>query len=239
MINLDDPNIYKQLDPDGMGDRIAEMGRQIEDASCLLASFAHPGPEYSQARSIVVLGMGGSAIGADLVRTLTEDQAGVPILVCRDYRVPAFVGPDTLAIASSYSGNTEETLSAAEDALQRGAKLLAITTGGKLAQMAQQRGLPVLQFKYAAQPRAALGFSFALLLGVLVKLGYLDGDRLGIEEAVATAESAPFSLGPQVPTSGNLAKQLALRLYGKLPVVYGAGVLSEEIGRASCRERVC
>lgn len=227
MANLDDPNIYPQIDPQGMRDRIAEAGRQLEEARRLAASFPHPGPDYSQAKTVLVLGMGGSAIGGDLVRTLAEDQSLVPLLVSREYRLPAWVGPGTLVIASSYSGNTEETLSATQEALDRGAKLIAITTGGKLAQIAEQRGLPLLQFQYAAQPRAALGFSFGLLLSTLARLGYLEESRLGVDEAIAVARSLPSALGPEVPTDTNPAKQLALRLHGRLPVIYGAGILSE------------
>ena len=227
MVNLDDPNTYTRLDPQGMGSLIPEMGQQLRDAACLVSAFGHPGPEFSAARNVVILGMGGSAIGGDLVRTLVDDQARVPIAVCRDYRVPAFVGPDSLVIASSYSGGTEETLSATQEAIDRGAKVMAVTTGGKLEAMLQKHGLPVLEFQYKAQPRAALGYSFGLLLGLLSELGYFDESQLGLDEAVATAESAPFSLGSGVPESSNPAKQLARRLHGKLPVVYGGGILSE------------
>lgn len=227
MVNLDDPNIYRQGDPEGMRDRIAEMGRQLEGARQSVSAFPHPGPDYSQARTVLVLGMGGSAIGGDLVRTLAEGQSRAPILVSRDYQLPAWVGPDTLAIASSYSGNTEETISAVQQALDRGARVLAVTTGGKLGQLAGQRGLPLLTFKYSAQPRAALGFSFGLLLGLLSKLGYVDDTGLGMDEAIAVARSLPLALGPDVPTNSNPAKQLAMRLHGKLPLIYGAGILSE------------
>lgn len=227
MVNLDDLSIYRQLDPQGMGDRIAEMGQQMEEARQLVTAFPYPGVEYGKARNILVLGMGGSAIGGDLARTLMEDHAPVPLMVCRDYRLPDFVGPDTLAIASSNSGGTEETLSATQDALDRGARVVAVTTGGRLAQLASQHGFPLLRFQYAAQPRAALGFSFGLLLGLLSKLGYTDETTLGIDEAIAAAKSLPQAIGPGVPTDSNRVKQLALRLYGKLPVVYGAGILSE------------
>lgn len=227
MVNLDDPEVYRQLDPQGMGDRIAELGRQLEEARGLAASFSHPGAEYGRARNLVVLGMGGSAIAGDLVRTLAEDQAPVPILVSRDYHLPGFVGPDSLAIASSYSGGTEETLAATREALDRGARVIAITTGGSLAQMVGRHGGPVVRFQYDAQPRAALGFSLGLLLGILARLGYLDEARLGMEEAINAARTIPSSLGPAVPTAANPAKQLAMRLHGRLPVVYGAGILSE------------
>jgi glucose/mannose-6-phosphate isomerase len=227
MVDLDDPKTYEQADPQGMRDRIAEMGRQLKEASDLVAAMPDPGPYYRDARNVVVLGMGGSAIGGDLVRTVAEDVASVPILVSRDYRIPGFVGSNSLVVASSYSGNTEETLSAVQQSLERGAMVIAITTGGSLGQMASERGLPVLRFHYAAQPRAAVGFSFGLLLGLLAKLGYLDETRLGMDEAIQVAASNPTFLGPAVAIDNNRAKQLAQRLYGKLPIMYGAGTLSE------------
>lgn len=227
MVNLDDPKTYERVDPDGMRDRIAEMGRQLTEARDLVAAMPDPGPYYRDAQHVVVLGMGGSAIGGDLVRTVTEDRALVPILVSRDYRIPAFVGSNSLVVASSYSGNTEETLAATQEALDRGAMVIAVTTGGSLGRIAGERGLPVLKFQYAAQPRAAAGFSFGLLLGLLAKLGYLDEAGLGMDEAIESASGNPAAFGPGVPSDANFAKQLALRIYGKLPVVYGAGILSE------------
>ena len=227
MVNLDYLKTYEQADPQGMRDRIAEMSRQLKEARDLVAAMPDPGPRYRDLQNVVVLGMGGSAIGGDLVRTVAEDQATVPILVSRDYRISGFVGSNSLVVASSYSGNTEETLSATREALDRGAMVIAVTTGGSLGRTASERGLPLLTFEYAAQPRAAAGFSFGLLLGLLAKLGYLDDSRLGMDEAIEIAASNPLVLGPEAPVGDNLAKRLALSIHGKLPVIYGAGILSE------------
>jgi glucose/mannose-6-phosphate isomerase len=227
MVNLDDQNTYAQLDPQGMSDRIAEMGQQMEEAGRLVSAFAHPGQEYARARNIVILGMGGSAIGGDLVRSLMDYEATIPVTVSRDYRPPGFTGPDTLVIASSYSGGTEETLSATRVALDRRARVIAVTTGGPLADIAGAQGMPVLRFEYSSQPRAALGFSFGLLLGLMVKLGYLSQSEVDLSGAIAMAKSLSSSLGPAMPLDSNPAKQMATRLQGRLPVVYGAGILSE------------
>jgi glucose/mannose-6-phosphate isomerase len=227
MVNLDDPKTYERADPQGMRERIAEMGSQLREARDLVAAMPDPGPLYRNAQNVLVLGMGGSAIGGDLVRTVVEDQAPVPILVSRDYRVPGFVGPSSLVIASSYSGNTEETISATREALDLGARVIAITTGGSIAELAGERGLPTLKYHYAAQPRAAVGFSFGLLLGLLAKLGYLNECRLGMQEAIEVASNNPASMGPEMAAKDNPAKQLALGIRGKLPVIYGAGILSE------------
>ena len=226
MINLDDLDLLKRLDPDGMLARIAELPQQCRDAWANVQAFGLPG-DYAQVDGIVIAGMGGSAIGGDLVRCLAEPECPVPILISRDYTLPAFVGPGTLVIASSYSGSTEETLSAFAQARERGAKLLAITTGGKLARQAMEWGAPLLTFSYQSQPRAALGHLFTLLLGVVGRLGLIADKSVDLEEAIVVMESLQGEIKETVPTAQNPAKQLARKLYGHLPFVYGAGVLSE------------
>src|SRR5256712_12941651 len=125
--------------------------------------------------------MGGSAIGGDLAAALLADELKMPMSVHRDYGLPAYVGRDSLVIASSYSGNTEETLSSFEEARKRGAKVLALTTGGKIAELARASQQPVVSFRYKAQPPAALGYSPPPLLGVLTELRFPPGlgGRLG------------------------------------------------------------
>src|SRR6266542_1887056 len=114
----------RAADPDDMLGRIKELGKQVKDAWKIATSASLP-PTHSDVRNIVVAGMGGSAIGGDLAAALLADELKVPMTVHRDYGLPAYVGRDSLVIASSYSGNTEETLSAFEDARKRGAKVLA------------------------------------------------------------------------------------------------------------------
>lgn len=226
MIDLDRPDSYAALDPAKMLARVMELDRQIADAWRLATQLRAPA-DYRQATSIVVLGMGGSAIGGDLVRTLVAPRLRVPLLVVREYDAPAFVGPETLAIASSYSGGTEETLSAVKQALAAGARVVAITTGGQLAELARQQRLPLLRFDYPAQPRAALGYSLMLILGTLVRLGYLESAAVDIEAAAAAVRAQRARLAPEVPTAENLAKQLALRLRDKLAILYGGGLMAE------------
>lgn len=223
---LDDPQIRAAFDLEGMLDRIQELPQQCLDAWQNVMSF-HVPATYGLARNIVILGMGGSAIGGDLVRTLVEDECSVPVFVNRDYTLPAFVDQDSLVIASSYSGNTEETLTGFEQALERGAKVLAITTGGKLAQQATELGLPLLVFSYEAQPRAALGHSFVPLLGIFQKLNLVKDKEEELKSAVQTMRKLDEEINEQVPTKDNPAKKLALELEGHLPVVYGGGLLGE------------
>jgi glucose/mannose-6-phosphate isomerase len=226
MIDLDDLNTLKKLDSQDMLGCIAGMPRQCREAWVAAETFRVPG-DYAQVHSVVVLGMGGSAIGGDLVRTVAQGECPVPILVHRDYDVPALVGPDTLVLASSYSGNTEETLSAFDQAQQRGAKLMAMTTGGALAKRAKELDIPLFQFSFRAQPRGALGYSFVPLLSIFHRLGFIADPCGRVEEAVQVMEAMQTEIGADVPAARNPAKQLAQRLFGRLPVVYGSGILSE------------
>src|SRR5947208_6838150 len=160
----------RAADPEDMLGRIKELPKQIRDAWAIATKASIP-PAYGDVRSIIVAGMGGSAIGGDLAAALLEGELKVPMTVHRDYGLPGYVGRDSLVIASSYSGNTEETLSAFEAARQRGAKILVLTTGGKVAELGRGAGHPVVTFSYKAQPRAALGYSLSLVLGSLHRLG--------------------------------------------------------------------
>jgi len=230
MIDLDNWTLFHKIDPADMLSRIAELPQQCRDAWANVQGLALP-PKYHQVNKIVILGMGGSAIGGDLLRALAEPECALPIVTNRDYTVPAFVNAETLVIASSYSGNTEETLSAFDQAREREAKLLAITTDGKLARQARELGVPLLTFRYQSQPRAALGYSLVSLIGVVQKLGFIGDKEADLEEAVVVMESLQEEIRESVPVTENPAKQLAKQLYGHLAVVYGAGYLAEVANR--------
>jgi glucose/mannose-6-phosphate isomerase len=229
-VNLDDPRVYVKYDPDGMLARIKEMPMQCQQAWQAAMSFDLPA-HYANVDKVVVLGMGGSAIGGDLVRSLVQYESKIPVIVHRDYGLPAFADARALVIASSYSGNTEETLSGFEAALAAGNKKLAMTTGGKLEQLALQNNIPVFKIEYKAQPRAALGFSFLPTLAVMQKLGFISDKSGDVAETVQVLESMQSKLDEKSPTKANPAKQIAQRLYGRLPVVYGAGIAAEAAHR--------
>jgi len=170
--------------------------------------------------------MGGSAIGGDLLAALVAGECPCPILVQRGYELPAFVsGPETLVIGCSHSGNTEETLSAFGQARQRGTALLALTTGGEISRLADGWGAPVLRYAYDSQPRAALGYSFILLVNLLCHLGCTADKTADLSEAVEVMRVLQTEIGPAVPVVTNPAKRLAGQLMERLPVVYGAGLM--------------
>jgi glucose/mannose-6-phosphate isomerase len=224
--DLDDIQSYSKFDPDDMLARIHELPWQCEQAWQAALKFSLP-EDYAAIDKVVVLGMGGSAIGGDLVRSLALAEGKVPVLVQRDYDLPGFVDEKTLVIASSYSGNTEETISAFEAALKTGAKKLAITTGGKIKEMAEAKRIPVSIIEYQAQPRAALGFSFLPTLAFLQKLGIIGDRSAEVRELGEVLPELLKKIDEKAPLAQNPAKQLAEKLYGSLAVVYGAGILGE------------
>ncbi len=212
----------RRADVSNMLDRIKELPKQLRDARAITRAATLPS-HYGDVRQIVVLGMGGSAIGADLAAALLAGELRVPMTVHRDYGLPAYVGRDTLVIASSFSGNTEETLSGFAEARARGARILVLTTGGALKEQAEAAGIPVLTFSYKAQPRAALGYSLGLVLGVLDRLGFVRDRGPDVEGAIADLAKLEERVHEGART--NDAKALALELYGKIPFIYGAGTL--------------
>ncbi len=222
--NLDDAEAVRALDRADMYRHLEAFPDQLADAWQAAQSFPLP-QTHTAPRLIVLCGMGGSAIGGDLVAALLRGSAPGPFLVSRQYDLPAYVyGQDVLLIASSYSGNTEETLAAADQALTRGVRMLAITTGGALADHARQHDYPLWQFDYRSQPRAAIGWSFGLLLGLTHRLGFVPTLAEDVPEAVQVLRTHVDEYALETPTPRNSAKRTAGQLIGRMPVVFGAGI---------------
>jgi len=212
----------RAADPGNMLDRIKDLPKQVRDAWTIARAAQLP-PAHGDVRNITVAGMGGSAIGGDLAAALLAGELKVPMNVHRDYGLPAYVGRDSLVIASSYSGNTEESLSSFEEAQRRGARVLVLTTGGKIAELARAAKYPVITFSYPAQPRAALGYSLGLVLGALTRLGFVRDLSSDIDAALADVAKLEERVHEGART--NDAKKLAIELYGRIIFAYGGGVL--------------
>ncbi|MBO8129379.1 MAG: bifunctional phosphoglucose/phosphomannose isomerase [Peptococcaceae bacterium] len=228
MPNLDDTKALLELDTDGMFDAAWSLAEQCTEAWGLSQQVALP--EQSRPVSqIVVTGLGGSAIGGDLLRVFGGPLLPVPVLVNRDYTLPRYVGEDTLVFVVSYSGNTEETLSAYDEAKSKGATIVAITTGGKLGARAAADGFPVVQVPGGIAPRSATGYLFIPTLGVLERMGFLRGMQAEVEGLVAYLQELREKYGPANPTGANPAKDLAGKLYGRLPVIWGASGTTEVV----------
>jgi len=226
MVDLDDLLIYRKLDAAGMLSHLHQFPEQCRLAWEKVLKFDLP-PEYSRVDKVVILGMGGSAIGGDMVRRLALAESKAPVWVHRDYGLPPLVDRNTLVIASSYSGNTEETLSAFTASLKTPAKKLAITAGGKLRQLAEKEGIPVFSIDYRAPPRAAFPHSFVPLVGIFQKLGLLGDKSADLKQALDILNKFAGELVETAPLASNPAKRLAARLWGHLVVIYGGEVLSE------------
>lgn len=225
MMDLDNLEIYRQYDPGGMLWHLHGLPQQCRQAWEKANAFPLPA-DFKNVDKIVICGMGGSAIGGDLLLSLVSNLGKPLVFVSRSYDLPAFVDSKTLVIASSYSGNTEETLSAFRQAMAMDCKKLAITTGGKLKDLAQEKQVPLFIIDYSSPPRAALGYSFIPLLSFLGNLGFLGGVSATVLGMAQTLETLSGNLAETVATPANPAKQLANKLLGKLVVIYGSGILS-------------
>lgn len=222
---LDDPAILERYDASGMAGRVGHLPAQIRAAWAQTRRLTLPAP-YRAANAVAVLGMGGSAIGADIVRGVFADRLRVPLMVVRDYALPAFAGPSTLVVAASHSGATEETLAATSEALERRCPVAVIAAGGVLAERAGSELLPFLRFEGELQPRAAIGWSTILVAGLLERAGLVDTTDAEIEEAAIRAEERFAACAAPVATEQNPAKRLAWSLLDRVPVVLGAGHLA-------------
>jgi len=172
---------------------------------------------------LIVAGMGGSAIGGALARAALGDRASRPLIVMRDYGVPAWTTPDATVLCASYSGNTEETLAAFDEAGALGARRIAATTGGKLAAAAREEGVPVIPFPGAFAPRAAVGYMLVVALEVAAACGVAESLHSEIDVAAAHTEALVEEWGPDGPEDA-LPKQLARGLFGTIPQIAGAGL---------------
>jgi len=197
--------------------RFPEMGEEAWQTAMRLR--LPPSGEYT---AIVVLGMGGSGVGGDLLAALLRPVFPVPVVVVKDRGLPAFVGPQTLVFACSYSGNTEETISAYTAAKQAGAPAIVITSGGILHGLATAHGDPRVQVPPGMPPRAALPYLFLPMVSALRRLthvGELSGEWAQARDALRAMVA---ELGPRSPRERNPAKRLAERLFGHMPAVYAS-----------------
>lgn len=220
---LDNTAHRTSCDPSGFWERIASLPQQVVAARKAAAEVALPSAVRACNR-ILVAGMGGSAIGGDLLASLAEARGGPQVVVWRDFGLPAWVDQHTLVVISTYSGETAETLSAFQAAIGKGLPTLVISSGGRAAQWAGQHRLPILSIPYKGEPRTAIGWLFFGMLALLERAGLFPGVA-NWDEAVAVLERLGRTLAPDSPLSQNPAKVLAGHLYRKVPVVWGGGFL--------------
>ena len=219
---LDDAKKIKVLDRSGMLNLLLGMDNQFREAKEIGENFKPVNLSGDGVNNIVFTGLGGSAIGADIVRSYTADEIKVPVIVNRNYTLPDFVDERTLLFVSSYSGNTEETLSAYKIARNKKAVIMAISSNGRLENLARKDGINFIKIPTGYPPRCALGYSFIPLLMALSKLGFIEDKSSEIDETVNVLSRLKDELRAEAPPSSNIAKKIALALHRKFPVIYGS-----------------
>jgi glucose/mannose-6-phosphate isomerase len=224
-MNLNDTARFKELDPQDMIGHINGLPDQLAAAWQLGKKL--PLPAWKSVRNVLVAGMGGSAIGSDLLAAYAEPKLKAGWVTHRDYSLPAWAaGPSTLVICSSHSGNTEETLDAYKAAKKAKCKILAITTGGKLAELAKKDKTPLWIFDHQGQPRTAVGFSFGLLLAVAARLALIPNPAAELKGAIAAMKTQQQDLLPDVPDTRNSSKRMGGQFMGRWITIYGAGIMA-------------
>lgn len=216
---LDNLQLISQRDPQDALGFAASQPRQ-------LAHRFDIAPQHSAAavRSVVFAGMGGSALAAEFARTYPELK--VPFLIVKDYRLPAFVDDSSLVICASYSGNTEETLAAFREAREKRAQVVAMSHGGALAAQAEAAGVLHVEIPECPQPRTAVFYGYRATCEILAACGLIDARILSeLDELAERLASRVAAWGPTAPEEQNLAKQLAGRMVGKTPIIYGGPLM--------------
>lgn len=229
MATLDNVTDIRALDPGNMYNRIFDFPEQLADAQKIASGWKITSSELTGVGNIVVIGMGGSAIGGDLVRSLLASKIQIPFQVVRHYALPEYVDDDSLVIASSYSGNTEETLAAVDDALGRKALMVAMTTGGMLREVASLNDIPCLLLPSGMQPRAALGYAMIPILYLMDIAGFAKGIMKQLPATIELLKRERSKYIEDLPVEKNAAKMLAQKLAGRIPVVYGGATMTDVV----------
>jgi glucose/mannose-6-phosphate isomerase len=216
---------------------VAEAGRAVEalDAGRRAGAAVELPFPPDAIKDVAVCGMGGSAIAGDLVSSIYSLRLRRPVAALRDYYLPGWVGENTLVVLMSYSGNTEETLTAAMQAVERGCLVVAITSGGKMESFYGGQGVPVVPVPPGLQPRAALLHLLTPLLVILSRLEVIPPVDADLDDARAVLAAGVAAYGPDVTQDKNPAKQIATTLEGTVPLIYGAEITSAVARRWKCQ----
>ncbi len=218
----------KEIDKGNMLAVVSDTPRMLLHA--LELSTGTPLSKIKKVDQIVISGMGGSAIAGDIVSDLLSNKTKIPIYVNRNYRLPAFVNKETLFFALSYSGNTEEVLSAVKEAAKCGATIICITSGGKLKEIAEMNKHTLYLIPSGYEPRAALPYLLVPILVVLEKIGTISGMKDELQGGADLLQKLQKEYGATSPTRNNPVKQLANKLVDKIPIVFAAAGSTESAG---------
>lgn len=215
-----DRKVLKKYDRQDMFSVLFDFPVQVCDAVDIAGNVKIKG-NYRGIKNIIINGLGGSAIGGDILRSYTAGEIKIPVSVNRNYTLPAYADRNTLAILASYSGNTEETVTAFRDALKKGCRIICVTSGGAVEKMAKKNKTDIIKIPGGLQPRCALGYSFFSLLVLFTKLGLIKDKADEINDVIINLEQ---SLSEYINPSfeNNEALRIAAALKGRLPLVYSS-----------------
>ena len=232
---LDDLEKITEIDQNNLLGSIQQLQEQIKQTSQEIEKLDFPiqKPIYN----ITLAGMGGSALGADIVKTLYKNELSLPFEICRDYSLPNFVNANSLVILSSYSGTTEETLSCAKQAKEKNANIIVISAGGDLIHFANKHNYPYFQIKAdfnpSNQPRMALGYSIFALIGIFSKLNLINFKSEQLNDILIAVRDMDKKCAANLETKKNIAKMLAFNLIEKKTILIGAEFLEGVLHVAS------
>lgn len=211
------------VDKANMLDGLARFPEQIKEALEIAEVTERFG--FIKIDNVVIAGMGGSAISGDIMLSLFRNKLDVPLVVSREYDLPKWVNKDTLVICISYSGNTDETISSLKIASQKKCKIICISTGGKLQELAEKRNIPFVKIPVGLQPRAAIAYLLFPSIIFLKKIGLLKtAIESDIEEVIEVTQEFISMNNKTIPEEQNLAKQLAKKIFNTIPQIYGWGI---------------
>jgi glucose/mannose-6-phosphate isomerase len=215
--------IYK-YDPQNQFEVLLNSFRQVDFAN----NNSYPEFDFDnyEIKNIVISGLGGSAIAGDLIRNFLKDDLKIPVIVNRNYYLPYFVDKNTLVVCSSYSGNTEETLSVCHQAKEKNSRIICISTGGELEKIASQNNLPFIRLQKGFQPRFALGLSFSTLLKVFEKIGFVSSQT----ETLIKIMNLWKIRAEEFSFEKNYALEIAQNLIGYIPIIYSVSDFNNSVG---------
>lgn len=224
---LDQLASYKKFDKHFVGDSISSLPRQIAHVISELDKIKIPA-SYSDITHIVVNGMGGSNLGANIIKTVFAKELHVPMTITPGYHVPGFVDHKTLYILSSYSGSTEEVLSVYQDVKKKGAKIIAISAkeDNKLQRLIAKDKIPAYLFEPTEnpsnQPRLGVGYSIFGMVALIAATGVINVKPKDLKQIITDLEVSDKPLTPASKTSKNIAKKIAMEFFGRMPIICGA-----------------
>jgi len=225
MVNLDSLAEIKKLDTKGVSTSIELLGKQCEQVWEEVSGLDLP-REFADCNNIVVCGMGGSTLGTHVIHSLYFDQLKTPLEIVNGYHLPGYVDKNSLVVLSSYSGTTEEVLANYQEAEKRGTKMIAISSGGDLEKLVKEGRVAgyefVPKFNPSGQPRMGLGYSVLSQILIFSKLGFLDFNEADISRTLSIIEKINSQSKPDVETSKNKAKQIALEFKDKIPFLFAS-----------------